>query len=425
MIRREDFKRSLIVIAALVLLAVASLGASAEPTTIYMVAETTESHFRAQQAVADMFHATHPDIQIEFVHLTSLVNQMLTMVAGDVPLDIGYMDPWVAVEWGRQGLLEDLAPYLERDPQLVADIPQPFFDLTTVEGKVYGLPMDAQAGTIMYNIDAYNESGVAVPSANWTYEDLKENARRLTKHAPDGEIVRHGFRIPTGRNWVPAIWAFGGDLLDSWTNPTRFTGNSDATINALSYYNDMVNLDAVQDWDSHRALGTTPQFLEQNVAMLQTNTFAFATVYGYTDFQWDVLPLPAGPAGRAGFINAHQRFLFSGSKHKAEAWEVMRFFATEEARIQRVRTSGSMPVHLSIIRDEWLNLPGVPSRHLLLDDLPTARSPWPVTGNIWNSFARDAEAVIWGRQPVSTAIENMEQLATAAIREYREGHGLQ
>lgn len=349
---------------------------------------------------------------------------MLTMIAADAPIDIGYMDPWLAVEWGRQGLLENLTPYIERDINLFSDIPQPFFDLTTVENEVYGIPMDSQAGTILYNIRAYNEAGLALPSADWTYDDLKENARRLTVHTSDNKITRHGFRVPTSRNWIPAVWAFGGDIFDSWTNPTRFTGNSDALINVLQYYNELVEINAVQDWDTHRVAGTSGSFIEQTSAMLQTNTFAFASIYGNTEFEWDVLPLPSGPAGKSGFINAHQRFMFRHSRNKEEAWEVMRFFASDEARRVRVRTSGSMPVHLSIIREEWLQLPGVPSRYLLLDDLPTAKSPWPITSELWNSFAPDAESVIWGRQGIASAMERMEQLATAAIRKYRADHGL-
>lgn len=414
---------AMLVVAALLVLVVGA--AQAQPTVVYMVAETRESHFAAQQAVAEMFHEQNPHIRIEFVHVTSLINNMLTMILGDVPLDIGYMDPWVAVEWGRQGLLEDLTPYIARDPEIFADIPQPFFDLTTVEGKIYGIPMDAQAGTIMYNIDMFNEAGVPLPTSGWTYDDLKENARRLTVQASDGTTIRHGFRVPTSRNWVPAIWAYGGDLLDSWTNPTQFVGNTEATVKALEYYNELVNLNAVQDWNAHRAVGTTPAFLEQKVSMLLTNTFAFASVYGYTDFNWDVVPLPAGPAGRVGYINAHQRFLFSNSKNKEAAWEVMRFFASHEARARRVQVTGSMPVHLSLIQDEWLRLPGVDSRYTLLEDLPTARSPWPLTAELWSSFAVDAEDVIWGRQPANSAIENMEQKVTAAIREYRQNHGLE
>src|SRR5690606_4480031 len=100
-------------------------------------------------------------------------------------------------------------------------------------------------------------------------------------------------------------------------------------------------------------------------------------------------------------------------------------FASPKARTVRARISGSMPVHLEVIRSEWLPLPAGPSKHTLLDDLPDAKSPWPLHGDIWNAFDRSAQDVIWGREPISTALENMERLTTAAIRAYREQHGLE
>jgi len=412
--------------AALIATLCAPWGAAAqEPVTIYMLAETTESHHVAQQAVAERFHETHPHIRIEFIHSRgSIIDFMLTLLAGSVPIDIGYMDPWVVIEWGRQGLLEDLAPYIERDAEFFGDIPQSLFDLSTVEGKIYGIPLDTQAGTVIYNVEAFNEGGVPAPTPEWTYDDLREYSRRLTLVGEDGKAIRHGFRIPTSRNWVPAVWALGGDVLDSWTNPTRFTGNSEATIRALEYYNDLLNIGAVQDWDAHRALGTSEQFIDRRVAMLQTNTFALGPIYDLAEFEWDLVPLPRGPAGRTGFINAHQSFIFSSSRHKEEAWEVLRFFTSPESLTQRVRITGTMPVRLNVIRDEWLRLPGAPSRHTLLNDLPTARSPWPLHNDIWNAFDRPAQDVMWGRQGVASAVANMEQLTTAAIQAYRARHGL-
>src|SRR5690606_39846322 len=143
----------------------------------------------------------------------------LKLLAGSVSIDIGYMGPWVIIKWGRQGLLEDLASYIERDAEFFGDMPQSFFDLSTVEGKIYGIPLDTQAGTVIYNVEAFNEGGVPAPTPEWTYDDLREYSRRLTLVGEDGKAIRHGFRIPTSRNWVPAVWALGGDVLDSWTNP--------------------------------------------------------------------------------------------------------------------------------------------------------------------------------------------------------------
>src|SRR5690606_3469180 len=122
-----------------------------------------------------------------------------------------------------------------------------------------------------------------LPAPDWTYYDLMENARRLLSEQADGTVVRYGFKIPTWRNWMALIWAFGGDFFDSWTVPTQFTGNTDATREALEFMRELVVSRAVQDRDTHRAVPIVDGFINQSVAMGQTNTFAMAQFYQIAD----------------------------------------------------------------------------------------------------------------------------------------------
>lgn len=397
-------------IGLVLLLLIGLMAAPAFANTIHltMLAEERDSHLAWQQEMIALYQAANPHVEIELVS-----------AAGGVPLDIGWMDPWVVVSFAREGLLEDLAPYIAREPQQFQDWYPALWDLYRFDEGIYALPQDIQIAGIFYNVDAYERAGLPLPSEYWTYEDLSENARRMTVRDGGGDIIRHGFKIPTGRNWVPNVWAYGGDFVDSWTQPTRFTGNTPETAAALEYWHSLVQFDAVQDAQTHAAQGVIPAFMSNSIAMGLTNTIVFGDFNQITDFAWDVAPLPNGPQGRAPFINAIGWFMFSTSPHKDVAWDVLRFFTTQEALRRRVEIIGNVSPSMGVVQTAWLPSLEMPAnRHLLLTDMHLAKSPWPLHSDFWNPINRESLDVIWGRKPARSALETMEAQVNAIIAEW-------
>lgn len=395
---------------------------AADPVTVTVIAEFRETHLAWQREIVEAFHQENPHIRIELVDTagTGLVPKMQTMLAGGVPLDIGYMDPWLVVQWGKEGLLEPLDSYIEQDQEQFADWPDQVFEFYRTGGKLYGIPQDLQVGGIFYNIDMFGSAGVPTPFPGWTYADLEEMARRLRVVGQDGRAQRWGFRIPSSRNWVPVVWAFGGDLVDDWSDPTRFIGDSPQTVEALRYLQNLVEIGAAQDRVSDSQIPFAQAFSNQHVAMVQTNTISMSAFYSIEDFEWDVVPLPAGPAGRAGFINAIGWFMFSSSTDKEASWQVLKYFTAAESRKRRAEITGNMPPSVGTMQSVWLPALERPaSRHLLLDEILYARSPWPLHGDIYTPMHQEVFSAIWGEQPVESAVENMRRRVFAAISQAR------
>ena len=388
-----------------------------EQITIAMIAETRDTHLAWQQEMIQAFEAKHPHIKIELISTagSGLIDKMQAMFISGAQLDIGYHDPYLVVEWAKEGVLEDLRPYIERDKGQFADWAEPFFDLYRVGDGIYALAQDIQLNGIFYNKDDYDSAGLAYPTEHWTYDDLFENARRLVVPAPDGSVSRHGFRIPTGRNWVPTIWAFGGDMVDDWASPTKFIGNTKEVADALQYFNDMVELGVAQDRSRFSSV-VNNEFIDRRISMALSNTILFGHLIDTADFAWDVVSLPRGPAGYVPQINAIGWFMFSTSEHKEEAWQVLKFFTSEEALRRRVEIIGNVSPNIAVTREVWIPSYKEPEhRHLLLAGLETARSSWMISREIWDVIAQEAYAVIWGAKPVSSALEEMERLVNGMI----------
>lgn len=416
-----NMKRSLLVLLLLGMTLPVSAVTFANQVTITMIAESRTTHFEWQQEMVEAFEAAHPNIRIELVSIAgsgNVLSKMQSMLVGGVAPDIGYMDPWLVVQWGKAGILEDLSPYLMKHAAHFADWNPTVFDFYRVQDGMFAIPQDLQIGAIFYNVDHYESIGLAPPTTSWTYDDLRENARRLTVRDAEREIIRHGFRLPGSRNWVPVVWAFGGDLVDDWAEPSRFTGNTPETASALRYLNELVQIGAMQDAAANSNISFGNALPGQHVSMVQTNTIAMANFHPIDHFEWDAIGMPHGPAGKTAFINAIGWFMFSSSPYKEEAWQVLQFFTTPEAQRRRVEITGNTPVSLQVIRDTWLpRLTRPASRELLLEEIAAARSPWPLHGDLWNPINQEALAAIWGEQPVEGALSTMENIVNAVLRD--------
>lgn len=77
----------------------------------------------------------------------------------------------------RQGLILDLNPYLEADPEWADSlIESQMINYTTSDGMVYGVPFRLDAKVMFYNIDQFEEAGCEVPT---TWDELIDVCQKL------------------------------------------------------------------------------------------------------------------------------------------------------------------------------------------------------------------------------------------------------
>jgi len=150
----------------------APAASSDEPVTItigHWMAETGK--INGVQAMADAFMADHPNVTIEiFTTDSASYNTMLkTKIAGGDALDITMGIPQNFVELIEGGYIADIT-----GSDFLADIPAGFLDQCSVNGKVYGLPLDAMILGVFYNKDVFAEAGVEVPTTEAEFFDVIE-----------------------------------------------------------------------------------------------------------------------------------------------------------------------------------------------------------------------------------------------------------
>lgn len=240
------------------------------------------------------------------------------------------------------------------------------------EKRLWMMPYGGTLGKVLlYRKDLFDEKGLDYPTADWTWDDLYEAARRLT----DPERGIYGFRLDRGISeswfWVTFLWSAGGEVMvyDEETDEWTCTFGSREAAVALEFYN-RLNTEKWygEDGKIHRGYS----YRESSDATVQWNNGKIAMTFGYVDEKLlstinpevtGMAPVPLGPTGKRGAeLNSRMLGLFSGIEEPAirdAAWEYIRFCDSKPAmRIKtRILVEGGLG---RFVNPKYLRLYGYP-----------------------------------------------------------------
>jgi len=205
--------------------------------------------------ICEKWNRMNPNIRVKplYVPWEQYVEKLSAMVAAGTPPHVGYVMETVALDWAEKGVLLDITPMMEKDPD-----PAVIQRLDCIwwryggGKKTLGTSVAAEVMVIWYNKDIFDQEGVPYPPTNpeeWTWDKFVETARRLTKDAKGrrpGEpgfdpnnIVRFGVIFGNWYMvWFPFLWSNGGDVADEAGKVPRI--NTPESIEALQKLHDLI-----------------------------------------------------------------------------------------------------------------------------------------------------------------------------------------
>ena len=183
----------------------------------YEAPKTAEEAEAAQAAVLDAAAALLEDLEADLVTVWQP--------------DAGWL--------GQHGLLLPLDRF--SGPKGAA-LDQEFFpsvlDQFRRGGALYALPIGALPLMLHYDEGYFAARGVLPVDASWDWDDLVENAVKLTTHKEDGMVARWG--LIAHREWVWwALWQNGVEAVDPDTLQCRL--QEPAAIEALQFVHDLIH----------------------------------------------------------------------------------------------------------------------------------------------------------------------------------------
>ncbi len=398
-------KSRLLVLVMIVSLVLAACGGakttgSNEPVTISMMMWGDPAELEVWNQIVSDFHQANPNItvKVEVSDWDSYWTKVKTLLSAGTPPDVFAMDAPLYLDYQSRGVLLNLQPYLDKNPDMLNGVyPQTLEAYKTPDG-MYGLPRDFQTIVLFYNKDMFDAAGVTYPTADWTYDDLRNAAKELTKDSNnDGKIDQYGFYSDLWDMeliWSEAIWAYGGDIISADHAQTLVA--EPKAREAWQLFHDMMFVD--KSWPDATTAGEYggDPFLAGVAAM---TTIGHWAVPGYAEvnFKWDVALMPKGPAGQATSVNSAGFVVGKESKNPDAAFEFLKYVLSEPAQKRLAELGFACPVLESVAEsDSFLKQSTAIDQKVFLDSLAFAHMKPVFKGyDEWSSAIGDGMAGIW------------------------------
>jgi multiple sugar transport system substrate-binding protein len=319
------------------------------------------------------FTEQHPNINVEYEVLPWAeywTKIAATAAAGNMP-DI-YCNS-VAYLWdhANRGMSANLQPYFDNDLN-----PDDYFmELAVVErypdgtGDLYGFPFRWVVGALFYNKQLFDEAGLDYPTDDWTYSDVLEAARALTKDTTgDGETDQWGILAGTNHIFLDSlIKSNGGQVISD--DYSRCMLTEPEAIEAIRWMTDLVE-QGVSPSPSVAQGFAQGIFPSGQVAMMVDGSYQTVPWHQIEDFEWDVVMQPRGTVDRIVYGGPDSLSISRQSPHVEQAWEFLKYMISPEIQ-QRgdIIGLGSLPILQEAAYSEaWIQAAGQPDNAQVFAD---------------------------------------------------------
>jgi multiple sugar transport system substrate-binding protein len=131
--------------------------------------------------VLAMYEAEHPEVHFtpEFAAFSDYWTLLNTKAAGGQLPCVMQQDYQFLAEWTSRDLLVPLNSYYESGAIDVSNIPEVLLAGGQVGDEYYGLSLGTNSQSIIIDVGAFEEAGVELPAADWTWADFEQIALDL------------------------------------------------------------------------------------------------------------------------------------------------------------------------------------------------------------------------------------------------------
>jgi multiple sugar transport system substrate-binding protein len=210
------------------------------------------------------------------------------MAAGQAP-DIFYTNTVVRDRLAAEGRLLDLHTVSGNEAFVGRLWPDVVQDGLGADGGLYSIGNWSFTAGIYYNRDAFDEARIPYPDTNWTWDQMKSIARRLTRDLDgDGKTDRYGLFI--GSHFVELLEQMNGEAL-----PRRalLLELPEPSLEAYQEYVSLMEGGVMPDLRRIQAMGMQAvQLLQGGKVAMLVEAVPHQTLFETLEMRWGVAPLP-------------------------------------------------------------------------------------------------------------------------------------
>jgi len=231
-------------------------------------------------------------------------------------------------QFASLGILKNLDELIAKDESFDKN---KYFQTALLSGEYHGiqyaLPYETVPTLMFVNKTLLEKEGISVPSSDWTWDDLYDICRKVTKDINgDGIIDQFGIY---NYDWLDAARTNGAVLFDE--NEMKIHLSNEKVVEAVKFIKMLYELNQEQnvtqeDFDSGNVV-----FMPLSFADYRTYKTYPYKIKKYLNFQWDCITLPAGrEGGNISEVNTLLMGISSKTSHEELAWEFLKLLTYDE-----------------------------------------------------------------------------------------------
>ncbi len=183
--------------------------------------------------LVEEFNAANPQVKANFVIQPDYVTKMSTAAASDTLPDLASINEDQVATMAFNHIIRAIPDNLLSQLGVGAnDFPKAAWDIGSVNGKQYAIPLSMVELAMYYNQDLMQKANISAPPTNET--EFAQAAAAMTSGNDHGFVITTGF--PVQQIFQQLLHQFGGTEFNSDT--TQATWNSAAGVQALQWMKD-------------------------------------------------------------------------------------------------------------------------------------------------------------------------------------------
>lgn len=339
--------------AALASLPIAAGSSAAQETTTIRLSGWTSSPAEERllrDELAD-FDRLHPEIIVSYEPVpTDFQPKLEAMIAAGNEPDVFYVELGQAMRLMRNGALLSLDDFMANAGVDPTEFAGALLSAFTYQGHVYGVPKDFNTLALFFNKDLFDQAGLAYPTSDWTWDQLKSAAAALTS-APG---VWGLTTPPDDARFLPFLYQSGGSVLSDDFSQVQF--NSPQAVQAMDFYTSF----------KREGIGAMPADMGAGVgwagdafglgksAMVMEGGWLIPYLHDkYPDVNYDAVELPAGPAGKSNLFFTVSYSVSARTKAPDAAWTLVNYLTGLDNQQRVLRSGFALPTRLALVSDPF------------------------------------------------------------------------
>ena len=356
------------------------------------------------------FQQAYPKIKVTYEPVAQdFRTKLKAQLASGTEPDVFYLELGDAAGLMPKHVLLDLRQYMAKTNTNASDFAGPLLSAFKQGDAIYGIPKDFNTLALFYNKDMFSAAGISEPTASWTWQDLADAAKKLTKGGVYGLMTP-----PDSARWAPFVYQNGGQILSSDNSKSMLTGS--AVIEATKYYASF----------QQNGSGTYPAklgagigwagdaFAKGKSAMVMEGGWLIPFMKDYPNVHWNAVELPKGKSqGNLFFTVAYAAS--ARTKNADASWLLINYLTSLQNQKTVLNSGFALPTRLAL-KDDPFFAAHPASAAIFAGNAYAKPFAWGVHSDAVSTAISNAlERILLGKQTVEQAMAQADKEVNDAI----------